>query len=103
MNESPFSIQICLRKRFLKDAPKQLKSDYNSAARVESIEKKCEVLAAENVSLVNALEEANTALQSSTSTNEILHSKIDKAEEEVFKYQSDKKEIEAKAKIMIMN
>ena len=37
VHESPYSIQICIRKRFLKDAPKQNKREANgSAAHVET-------------------------------------------------------------------
>ena len=99
VNESPYSIQICIRKRFLKDAPKQNKTeDKGSAANIEILEKKIEALAAENGCLIDELEEANKALKSSYSTNDILHAKIDKAEKEMFKHYSELKDSETKKK-----
>ena len=40
----------------------------------------------------------NKALQSSNSTNNILHNKIDKAEKEIFKHYSELKDSESKKK-----
>ena len=99
VSETPYSIQICIRKRFLKDAVhKQKNSDDNVAFKIESIQKKNEALVIENSYLINDLEEANKALENSQSTNNILHEKIEKAEKELFKYFSEKKDFEKKTK-----
>jgi cell division septum initiation protein DivIVA len=98
VSESPYSIQICIRKRFLKDAPQQKLRNDPLSTTVKSLEKNCETLANENATLVEALEEADKALQSSKSTNDILHNKMDRAENELFENHTEKKDIETKAK-----
>ena len=98
VSESPYSIQICVRKRFLKDAPRQKPSNDPLSSTIESLKNKCETLANENATLVEALEEADNALQSSKSTNNILHNKMDRAENELFENLTEKKDIEIKAK-----
>ena len=98
VSESPYSIQICVRKRFLKDAPRQKPSNDPLSSTIESLKNKCETLANENATLVEALEEADKALQSSKSTNDILHNKMDRAEKELFENHTEKKDIETKAK-----
>ena len=48
VSESPYSVQICLRKRFLKDTPRPIKKDSscenNLAAKIQALEDENKIL-----------------------------------------------------------
>ena len=92
-SETPYSVQICIRKKFINDAPVQKKSVLSSSSSANIIlEKKEENLAYENASLKDSLLEANENVCNLKNANVILHTRIEKAENTMFEYFNKKKE-----------
>ena len=93
ISETPYSVQICIRKKFINDAPVQKKSVLSSSSSAKIIlEKKVENLAYENASLKGSLLEANENVCNLKNSNVILHTRIENAENKMFEYFNEKKE-----------
>ena len=91
VSESPYSLQICIRKKFLKNAPEHKKpvppfASSSSSAR-EGLENKVDNLTYENASLVESINNLKD-------TNEILHNKIENAEKKIGDKKGDIKKLE---------
>ena len=94
VSETPFSIQICVRKRFINNynAPGQKKVGLKVKAE--------DALVNENAHLMDTLEEAKKTVDDLKMTNNALQNKLEKAESEVFKICNQKKVFEAKLEKM---
>ena len=90
VSESPYSMQICVRKKFLQ----QKKSVSSSSGQSVTIglEKRSEDLAKENVSLAVTLKEANKDIEDLKNNNEILVTKLENAEKEMLELCKEKTE-----------
>lgn len=97
VSETPFSVQICVRKKFVSNAPMQKSSIMSTDV---DLDEKMKSLVNENAELVTILEKANKTMEDLKMANEVLHSKVENAEKEVFKVCKEKKELEAKIKNM---
>ena len=82
-HHSPYSVQICVRKRFIKDAPRTLKPKYSSEKELQSkvlfLEIKNVAFAEENSIILEDLDKINVEVESFKNTTNILHEKLDKS------------------------
>ena len=93
VSESPYSLQICVRKKFLNNTSKQKKAEPSSLSLAvrTSLENKIKDLTIENASLVDALEEANESINDFRNSRKILQDRIEIAENEIDELCDEKK------------
>ena len=93
VSESPYSLQICVRKKFLNNTSKQKKAEPSSLSLAvrTSLENKINDLTIENASLVDALEEANESINDFRNSRKILQDRIEIAENEIDELCDEKK------------
>ena len=90
VSESPYSMQICVRKKFL-EQKKSVSSSSGQSVTI-GLEKRSEDLAKENVSLAVTLKEANKDIEDLKNNNEILVTKLENAEKEMLELSKEKTE-----------
>ena len=92
VNESPYSVQICVRKKFLNHSQEykaSVPSSTSLSATIVALEKKNEDLSHEKKNLVCTLEEVNERINNLNAANKILHKRIESVESE---YRKEKNE-----------
>ena len=93
VSESPYSVQICVRKKFMNNPTKVKNSvpSYPSLSVKKGFEKRIEDLENEKACLRHTLEKANESINTLKIENEKLQNKIEKGKE-TFNFHEDKKE-----------
>ena len=94
VSESPYSVQICVRKKFLNNIQEQKKavSSSRSQSATKGVEKSSEDLAKETASLTVTLKEANKDIEDLKNKNEILVTRLENAEKELLQFCKEKTE-----------
>ena len=92
ISETPYSVQILLRKRFLREATGPATSfsrNFTYHQEVENFEHQKNLASTENDSLRKQIEELESIVKSSKQTTELLEDKIAKVEASAFKSYSE--------------
>ena len=94
VSETPYSVQICIRKKFINN-PSKVKNSVPSSASlsvIKGFEKRIEDLKNEKASLSDALKKSNENITNLEIAQEMLQNKIETAEKKIFEVYKEKKE-----------